>query len=527
MKQHFIFLVIGLFLFSQSLTYAQEQLLPLNSAFKDELILASDSSSSFVGTGLFPVAEGTVTDKLYRNEVGSPRKTWFGRKLFDEHFVEIKGDDYFLAIDPLIHGAVGQERGLVQTNLFLNTRAFQVTGEVLNNVSFYTAFFENQARFASYQRDYFSSRGELYLKAFGYSPQNAVVPGGGRTKDFKEGGFDYASAVSHVRYRPFERLAIQFGNTPNFIGWGHRSLLLSDNSFVATTLRFDVKITDKISFTRLNSKYLNLMRRAVTTKVEAPYEKKNYSANYLTYKPTDNLTIGLFEATVYFREDSIFSQSVHPLYFNPIPLVNTSVFGWESADAKSLVGINVAYQLGQRNLIFGQLVTDQLGSVMEYGVQLGWRTNSIFGIENLFTHLEYNKASDRLYAANNRRMSYTHFNLPLAHTLGNGFDEVIARAGYSFKSIYVEGHASFYKSNQKMDQLESLFDEKWREQEVDSYSVLLGNLEIGYCFNPRTKLSAFTKVTIRQSTSELFGEHNAMLVTFGVKTRIFNQYTDF
>ena len=521
-------LLFGLFLTS-SFVRAQEVLLPMGSVFKDRTILSADNDSlpTFVGTGLFPVAEEATTEVLYRNHPTSERKYWFGRKLFDEHFVELRGEDYFLAIDPLVNLSLGREEGLETTTLFQNTRAFQVSGEVMDNVSFYTAFFENQARFASYQSEYFTSRGELYPQWNGYAPQNAVVPGGGRTKPFKEDAFDYAAAVSHVRYRPSKYLAVQFGNTPNFVGWGHRSMLLSDNSFYATTLRLDATITDRISFSRLNSKHLNLMRRAETTKVEAPYEKKNYSANYLTFQVNDQFTIGLFEATVFFREDSIHSQWMHPLYFNPVPLVNTAVFGWESADAKSLLGINAAYKIGQKNLIFGQLATDKIGDNTAFGMQLGWRTKGMFKLKNLYTHVEYNMASAELYAANNRRMNYTHFNLPLAHTLGNGFTELIFRVGYSYKRVYVEAHASTYEANQKINHLGSLFDSRGVTQPEDKVQVMYAHAEGGYCFNPRTNLSAFAKVTVRTSASELHGDHNAMLVTFGIKSRIFNQYTDF
>jgi hypothetical protein len=516
-------------LFAALPVVSQELLLPMNSMFKDEYLLSTygDSEIGFKGTGVFPATQGAIERVEYLEADSSSRYKWLRRKLFHEHFAQVKGDDYFIFFDPLINGAVGRERGIAQNNLFQNTRGFQVSGEVMNKVSFFTSFYENQARFASYQQDYFSDRSEQRIVGGNYIKEHAVIPGGGRTKPFGDDGFDYASSMSYVRYRPSKYVALQFGNNPNFIGWGHRSLLLSDNSFNATTLRIDITLGEKWNYSILNSKHLNLWRRQFTNAVESPYEKKNYSAHYLTYKATERLTIGLFESTVYFREDSIQSQWMHPLYFNPVIGVNTAVFGWENQDAKSLVGLNFAYSLGKKHLVFGQLATDELSSSPQYGIQLGWRSADLFGVKNLTAHMEYNKATERLYAANNRRMAYTHFNLPLAHTLGNGFDEVVGRASYMYKSFYIQTQGIFYQSDQAMEFQSNLFESRELELQFDRQNVLLAELEVGYRFNPRTNLCAFTKVIYRQSEGETAGLRTTGMVFFGLKTRLFNQYMDF
>jgi hypothetical protein len=132
------------------------------------------------------------------------------RKLFHEHFAQVKGDDYFLSFDPLINGAFGVERGMEQNTLFQNTRGFQVSGEVMNKVSFFTAFYENQAQFASYQRAYLQSAvnsvslAEIILRNM---PQSLVVDEPNRSVILD---FDYASSMSYVRYRPSKYVALQF-----------------------------------------------------------------------------------------------------------------------------------------------------------------------------------------------------------------------------------------------------------------------------------------------------------------------------
>ena len=496
--------------------------------FKDNAILSTDGKDEqgFRGTGLFPVTYGELPHSEYSSNEAE-EYSWFRRKLFHEHFVEIKGEDYYLVIDPLINASLGKEEGSVNTSMFQNTRAFQVTGKVMDNISFYTGFYENQARFASFQTEYFASRGERRLNnANEYQVINAVIPGGGRTKPFKEGAFDYASSASYIRYRMNKNIAFQFGNTPNFIGWGHRSMLLSDNSFNATTLRIDATINDKWNYTTLNSKHLNLFRRKYSTNFEKPFEKKNFSAHYLTYQPTEKLTIGLFESQVFFREDSVFSQWMHPLYFNPIPLMNTAVFGWENEHAKSLLGLNFAWNVAKRHLIYGQVITDDLGRNKEFGFQIGWRSSDLLGVKNLQLQVEYNKASEQLYAAHNNRMSYTHFNLPLAHTLGNGFDEGVVRLNYMFKKVYFQSHNVFYITDQPISEASNLYGGKELSTELNVQQVLFTAFEVGYQFNPRTDLRIFSKIVNRSSL--IAGEQSSQqLVYFGIKTGLFNQHMDF
>lgn len=513
----------------------QEMLLPVGERFKQEQYLTVNQDA-LIGNGFFPATEGDFQFVYAQYYNSSERaRSWFNRKLFNEHFFEVRGEDYFLSIDPLMNLQLGKTADSDSINLFQNTRAFQVQGEVMGSVSFYTAFFENQARFADFQTTYFEDRGEQrYSESKGhYDTINAVIPGGGRTKPFKEGAFDYASAISYVRYRPADFLAVQFGNHPQFVGWGYRSLLLSDNSFNFSNLKVDWSIGDRWAFTTVHGKQLNLFRRirrlgdtTFVTTVEEPYEKKNYSAKYLTFQPNENWSIGLFESQVYFREDSIQSEWMHPLYFNPLPLLNTAVYGWEDKDAKSLIGLNFAWRFWKSKVLYGQFVTDEVSNnSMQWGAQIGVKSNNLFGIKGLFLQGEFNTATDQLYAANNRRLAYTHFNMPLAHTLGNGFSEVIAKIHYEFKRIYIDFHGVRYTANRPIQNMQSLFNSKG-DYENENTVVLLLETELGYCFNSRTKLAAFVKGVYRNEKIEN-RNNQTNLFFIGLKTNVFNRYFDF
>ena len=450
------------------------------------------------------------------------------RKLFSEHFIQQSNKDFFLAIDPLMNLSVGQEQ--LQNSpdlLFQNTRGAQAFGQIKDKFSFYTAFYENQSRFVKYQNDYFVDRGETYPNnSIGSKKQNAVVPSGGRTKPFKENGFDYASAVSYVRLTPIDKLAIQFGNAPRFYGWGHRSMLLSDNSFNYTNLTIDWEIIKGLTYTFMRGKQLNLNRKVYTEMVEAPYERKGIGVHYLSYSPVSSLVIGLFESTVYLRDEVTTSQRVNPYFYQPIIGINTAANGTETSDMKNMFGLNLAWKFHPQHMLYAQAASDDLKN-MEYGIQLGYRTGNTFNVENLNFQLEANVATSNLYAANNQRMAYTNFNLPLAHTLGNGFTELIIRGNYQLKGVFVDAKIVYYQADQPIEGKTRLFDSKTSVSLSNDVRVMNTNLEFGYEFNPATQLRMFVNVNYRTSVYELGSDIDYGAVSIGIRTALTNQNFDF
>jgi len=519
-----LFGLLSILLFN-SLSFAQQILTPLGTDFKDKIIAGnSDSTTIFLGNGFFPV---TYEESGYTLPVKDTSRGWIRRKLLHEYFIQIDHKDYFLAIDPIINLSLGEN--LLQSTsqrLFQNTRGIQAFGEVMDKVSFYTVFYENQARFAEFQSEYFEDRGQQSLTNGVYTTTNATIPGGGRTKPFKQNGFDYASSAAYIRYKPFEKLALQFGNTPQFIGWGHRSFLLSDNSFNFTNLKVDWQITPKLKYTVLRGKQLNLFRRAVTNQVEPPFERKYFGLHYLTFKPFKNISLGLFEATTYLRDEAINSQPVDPMFYQPLIGVNTIAFGGETPNLKNVVGINFGWRLFKKQLIYSQFVMDNLQN-LQYGAQIGWRSFDLFSIKNLYIQTELNIATNRLFSAENRRLSYTHFNLPLAHTLGNGFEEIILRAGYEWKRIYLNIKSVNYRADQSMADKSLLFESNNETVNYNESIINFNSVELGYILNQATRLSVFTKTTYRMSKTKETGQLNDGIVQFGIRTSLTNQYMDF
>lgn len=508
-----------------SMAIGQEQVLaPLGSDLKDEYILSGDEKN--LGTGFFPVTNKEANRTIPEQELS---RSWFYRKLFQEHFLQKNNSKFFLAVDPLLNISGGSEQLQNSTNpelLFRNTRGAQAFGQLGEKFSFYTAFFENQARFVDFRTTYFESRGEQRHNGLEYVVSNATIPNGGRTKPFKTTGFDYASSMSYLRFQPLTNLNIHFGNDPSFIGWGHRSMLLSDNSFNFTHLKIDWEILPGLKYTIIRGKQLNLLRKRYTDLVEPPFERKGIGIHYLSYSPVKSLTIGLFESTVYLRDEAESSYAVSPYFYNPLIGVNSSVIGSENKKTRNFLGVNIGWRFHSNHMVYSQFISGDLGN-SEYGLQFGYRGNHLFSIENLQFQVEYNQASDRLYSARNRRMSYTHFNLPLAHTLGNGFEEIIIRTGYEWKGITLNLNHVYYSSNEMMQFKSALFDSKNDFVQNTPETVNYTSVELGYVVNKATMLTVFTNAVYRQSSSELNGNVNHGLIFLGIKSNLFNNYMDF
>jgi hypothetical protein len=234
-----------LFIFFPSGLFGQQNLLPISSFYKDQL-LAPRPNSYGLRPSFFPRSEGEYD--LYSAIRDSSKQYYeLTEYLFKKHLFEIKGDGYKMLISPLLNLGLGKDYSDTnERRLFNNTRGFVVEIDLLDKLSFSTALYENQNRFTQYETTYYESAGERYPAAdSNYYLENAVIPGGARTKPFKGDGFDYAYAIGSIIYAPKPHLRFMLGNNANFVGEGYRTLLLSDNSVPSIYFRGDSKISKK------------------------------------------------------------------------------------------------------------------------------------------------------------------------------------------------------------------------------------------------------------------------------------------
>lgn len=496
--------------------FAQQTITPIQSNYKDWMFSDKGYTSNQTGDFL-PVSQAQYD---IEPQLKDSSKQYYDvtHILFQTHLFEIKGEDYKITIDPVINFSTGKD--LNDTNerkLFQNTRGVYVNVNLFKNFSFFTSFYENQGRYANYQGEYYSALGELYPGFKTYKTQNAVIPGAARTKPFKEDGFDYAFAVGAISYRPIKQLEFMAGNNPQFIGAGHRSILLSDNSGNAPYFRANWFINNKFYYTYLRSRYMNLLRRPVTSSVESYYESKGYSVNYFTYKPLSNISISLFEGTLWNRGDSLRSQFSNPLIYNPIPFISKAIGG---DMVSSMNGLNVRATLLDNHTIYGQLAMHNYDAD-QLAFQIGYRGYNYFNIPNLMLQAEVNVIPDSIYNDVNQRLNYSHYNAPIAHIKGQGFSELLLRASYEWNRLYINQQVSYYQlNNYHMKSLLPIVQELEREKG----SVMYNRTELGYRFNRKMNLAIFGAYEFRNNSND---DRSYSIVQIGIKSGFINSYTGF
>lgn len=499
---------------------AQVSFLPTNSFFKDQAF-ANKLNTPLNSGSFFPITESEYN---YIPAILDSSKQYYDltQTLFKKHLFEISGEDFFLTISPTADISIGQD--LVDTNerrLNQNTRGFLIEGDLLDKVSFSTSFYENQAVFPLYEMDYYEELGELYLSGGTYGTQNAVVPGAARTKYFKTDGLDYAYAIGNVVYKPFKSLTFATGNNSHFIGAGHRSILLSDNSIAAPYFRIDWRPTKKFEIRVLRSKLLNLMRRPVKTSAESYYEAKGYSVNYITWMPKENINLSLFEGVLWNRGDSVTYTSAHPLFYNPIPGIASVL---DENEVNSLLGINFGFQFMQNHLAYGQMAVSNF-DFDRIGFQLGYRGYNFFGLNDFMVQTEYNYLPNGLYSSVNSRLNYAHYHLPLGHIRGDGVQEILIRSNYELKRVYADFLLS-YMILTDYNPRDLLPTTALKNSGItESFTTSNIQLEIGYRFNRKLNLSTFGRMVLR-STIATEGI-NGNIFQLGFRTGLLNHYNDF
>ena len=510
-----------LFLSIASLVFSQETILmPSSDFFKRESMMhGSNLPSSFPASYEIMPKGVEYFEKFQRD-----RNTWLGRKIYQEHFIQKKREDFYLTVDPVLDVSIGKD--LVDENLsyiYQNTRGIQVDGEILNQLSFHTEYYENQSVFAGYLSDAYASRGEQKLKNGSYIKEHAVIPAGARTKPFGDNGYDYGFSAAYVRWKQSKYLQLQLGSSPEFIGYGKRSLLLSDFAPPSTQLKISSQFAEKWNYSFQIGKSVNFFRRKYFTTVEAPFERKGRSMHLLSYQPTKKINISFFQSGMWFSEDSVKSQSLPAEFYAPIPLLNPLVHGFEDDQVKHLIGVNFGVKLLKSYLLYGQIVTDDIKS-NQYGIQFGARASYLFGKQQIDLLAEWNKTSNNLYQADNVRLAYSNANLPLAYALGNGTNEIVGEVSYAYRNFILTGFVSMYTNKGYANSLNGVFEEKSNADIETQHTSIFTRAELAYRFNAKTNLRVFASAIYRVDKQSGI---NAKIVQFGLKSGLRNKHHNY
>ncbi|MFC0603830.1 gliding motility protein RemB [Winogradskyella pulchriflava] len=480
--------------------------------------------------------------KAEKESLAKDTDSWFGRKLYNEHLVEIQGKDYWFTIDPILDLQVGSDSEGDSGSTWNNTRGVFVQAGLGKRFNLSASIYESQGRFADYFNGYAES-----LKAFG--PDPAIIPGRGIAKRFKENSYDYPVAEAYLSYTPADFLNIQFGHGKNFIGDGYRSLLQSDVSSPYPFLKLNTSFW-KIKYTS-TWMWLKDVRPEV---VEDDAFLTKYMANhYLSWNVSKRLNIGLFESVMWADTNG---RGFDVNYLNPIIFFRAIEFQTGQGAGNAILGLSGKYKWNNKVNLYGQFILDEfsLSDITggnkswknKYGYQLGVKYYNAFKVDNLLLQAEYNQVRPYTYSHNTIVLNYGHFNQPMAHLWGANFKELVLIGRYNYKRWFADAKFIIGKRGFDFNTEEDSFSyggdiyRDYNERNADTgITIGQGNktnsfmteLQAGYLLNPETNLKLFTNIIYRDFNPDAITattmDSNTFWFSIGVRTDLFNWYNDF
>ncbi|WNH14335.1 gliding motility protein RemB [Thalassobellus suaedae] len=466
---------------------------------------------------------------------------WGGRKLWNEHLVQLQGKDYWFTIDPIFDLEVGKDTDANFSSTYNNTRGFLVQGGLGKKFNFYASVFESQGRFAKYVNEYAES-----LKAFG--PDPAIIPGRGIAKRFKTDSYDYPVAEAYLSYAPAKFINVQFGHGKNFIGDGYRSLLLSDVASPHPFLKLNTKFW-KIKYTNTW-----MWLKDVRPEVEngKAFLTKYIANHYLSWNVSKRLNIGLFESVLWTNNND---RGFDVNYLNPIIFYRAIEFETGQGAGNAILGASGKYKWNDNVNFYSQFILDEfsLSDIKggekswknKFGYQIGIKYFNAFKVDNLMLQFEYNRVRPFTYSHNTIVLNYAHNNQSMAHLWGANFSEAILIGRYNYKRWYADAKLIFgvrgldfndgtdnfsYGGDIYRDYNDRPFDTGVEVGQGIKTNIFNGNLQAGYMVNPASNLKIFTDITVRnfnpEATTTTTFKNNTVWFNFGIRTDLFNWYFD-
>lgn len=488
------------------------QELPLNRSFSSSVLGDIYQSDSLVNYTIKPLVP-QYHNFNYENISKRPYRSYVARKLFFEPFIIIDTSDFYVTIDPLFLLEAGADmKGTAENVLIQNIRGFQVRGAWTDKLTFSASFYENQAEYPE------------YLNRF--VEEYDIVPGQGRVKDFKEGGYDFAMASARINYIPNKRLMISLGQDKNFIGEGYRSLLLSDNSFNYPFVSAQLTFFDrKLNYMTMIAGLQEIVRVEGITQTESIFQRKTASYHFLEFNPIPSIRIGLFESTV--LVDALARQGNGPRnnanysFLNPMIGLNSLINGKNDSLVHSMQGVNLSFRPIKPMLVYGQLAFNEfdLGNT---AIQLG----TVFsGFKGLLWRFEWNHSGRNVVGSVSESASQTHYNQFLAHSYGERFSEVLTLINYRYNRFVMELGANYTIYNDEIStESDAIFPY------LQNNEQLIGRMEFGLIVNPATNMQfsigAFERLGKIREIPEDFSS-NTRYLYLSFKTALTNRYRDF
>ncbi|MBS1671500.1 MAG: hypothetical protein JST94_08620 [Bacteroidetes bacterium] len=474
----------------------------------------------------------TLLNKYFNNESNRGKKqsiikqTFRVGNMFNAMATDGKSN---VTINPLFGFEIGKTSN---GSIYNFNRGIRLDASIDNKVFISSSFYENLSRFPTYINQYIDSL--------------TVVPGMGKARNDKNNQVEYAIPIGYIGYKPSEIFYFELGNDKNFIGNGHRSLLLSDIAYSYPYFKMQTRI-GKFSFQTIWAQFVDASRNWANMN---GYDKKYGAFNTVSYTGFKNLELNLFQSVIWNNKDSLGNKRDQEWgYFVPIIFFNTLNFNNGSPD-NTVIGADISYTIKKYTVIYGQLVVDDF-NVNElrngrgyfqnkYGIQLGVKLFKPFKLDNAFARIEFNTVRPYTYANKIPAINYTHYGEALAHPLGANFRELLFDANYKIKRFLVSSNivlATYGADSSNSDWGKNIYKSDYLSQTgIFSFNnkiaqgvktnLLYANASIRYLMNPITNSGFSLQLTYRKEKSNLV-DNNDFIYSISFSTNLINVLKEF
>src|SRR5690606_14284325 len=159
-------IVLLLLAFAPTIAFSQATYQPYSYHFYQKLNKIQYSPQTKQHTSIKPYIIDSIMVSAYDSLMNlgvKEQNTWVGRKLFNEHLIDVQKEDYTFYADFIPDFQIGRDFTSEGTTTWLNTRGYQVGGTIQDKFFFYSSGYENQGVFPNYVNDFIN--------------ENRVVPG--------------------------------------------------------------------------------------------------------------------------------------------------------------------------------------------------------------------------------------------------------------------------------------------------------------------------------------------------------------
>lgn len=351
--------------------------------------------------------------------------TWFYSYMDDAGSVSSntllnpKSYDNYLVVNPIVDFVTGPPAAFGRQQLN-NGRGAEVFGKVGGRVAFTSQVYEAQIRPQQYVQSVLDSFGTI--PGVGFWMGNAW-----NYSDFiMARGSVHTNLVNSARDN--SHVLMSFGHDQQFVGYGYRSLILSNFSPSTAYLRFNTKIGP--------FSYQNIFKELTVSDGLFSGSEIKESKYLAAHRGSldlgeSGIEIGFNEMIVHHRPNGGFDLN----YLNPIIFYRSIERDLGSGD-NALLAFDARWK--RRNFTYYlQLLVDEFNARKIYegkdwsnkqGYQLGFYYQpNLPEYGDLLVQVEFNSVRPYTYAHFDQYTNYDNFNQALAHPLGSNFREGLVR----------------------------------------------------------------------------------------------------